>query len=218
MKFFMAVTLLGLAWAATASPEEEHMERKLKTAEMVGHMNRHLRDAGEGRLSRKEATQLKRQAREEELQSKKASKESGKEAMRAEKMRRAAEHLGDHHHQHLHMKPERRGQQHSPDSTKNMQQKKSLQKLARDMSHGFDPAAVHEAMGRRPPGARETAHEPHASARTGHQVPHSRRKKLSPADVKKAQHNLAKAAHAMHKAGHEDAHVDAAEPAKDGEE
>lgn len=38
---------------------------------------------------------LCRQTREDEIQSKKARKESAKEAMRAEKMRRAAEHLGD---------------------------------------------------------------------------------------------------------------------------
>ncbi|CAN0211987.1 unnamed protein product [Ectocarpus sp. 12 AP-2014] len=215
MKFFMAFTLLGLAWAATANPEEEHMERKLKTAEMVSHMNRHLRDAGEGRFSRKEAAQLKRQAREEELQSKKTSKESAKGAMRAEKMRRAAEHVGDREEQNVIQETNDR---EGPDVRKVERRKRKPPNLARDMSHGFDPAAVHEAMSRRPPGAHETAHEPHASARTGHQVPHSRRKKLNAADVKKAQHNLAKAAHAMHKAGHEDAQVGAAEPAEDGEE
>lgn len=40
-----------------------------------------------------------------------------------------------------------KGKRLSPDAVKKMQ-KKSLHKLARDMSHGFDPAAVHEAMGK----------------------------------------------------------------------
>ncbi|CAM9446909.1 unnamed protein product [Ectocarpus fasciculatus] len=230
MKFFTGITLLGLAWAATANPEEEHMERKTKTADMVSHMNRHLRDAGEGHFSRKEAAKLKRQAREDEFQSKKARKESKKEAMRAEKMRRAAEHLGDNHRQHVHMNPAmehrvhdtkgslarsgRKGQGSRPDSKQKMQQKKSLQKLAREMSHSFDPAAVHEAMGKKAPGARE----PRASTRTGSTAPRSMPKKMNGDDVKKAQHKLAKAAHAMRKSVPEDAEVDAAEPAKDGEE